>query len=68
MFSVVNQTLNEIEIICVNDGSTDSSPEILSEYAQKDERIKIINKNAGLGAARNTGMKYANFLGNILDL
>lgn len=58
--SVVNQTLNEIEIICVNDGSTDSSPEILSEYAQKDERIKIINKkNAGLGAARNTGMKYA---------
>jgi Glycosyltransferases involved in cell wall biogenesis len=57
--SVVNQTLREIEIICVNDGSTDKSPQILEEYAQKDNRIKIINKkNAGLGAARNTGMEY----------
>ena len=57
--SVVNQTLKEIEIICVNDGSTDDSQKILNEYAQQDKRIKIINKeNAGLGAARNTGMKY----------
>ncbi len=55
--SLVNQTLNEIEIICVNDGSTDGSSAILDEYASKDDRIKIINKeNAGLGAARNTGM------------
>lgn len=58
--SIVNQTLKEIEIICVNDGSTDGSQDILYEYAQKDKRIKLINKkNAGLGAARNTGMKYA---------
>ena len=58
--SVVNQTLKEIEIICVNDGSTDDSSKILGEYAEKDKRIIIINKiNAGLGAARNTGMEYA---------
>ncbi len=58
--SIVNQTLKEIEIICVNDGSTDNSPQILEEYAKKDKRIKIINKkNAGLGAARNTGMEHA---------
>ena len=57
--SVINQSLKEIEIICVNDGSTDNSPKILNEYAQNDSRIQIINKkNAGLGAARNTGMKY----------
>lgn len=59
--SLINQTLKDIEIICVNDGSTDNSLKILEEYAKKDKRIKIINKkNAGLGAARNTGMKYAN--------
>ena len=59
--SIINQTLEEIEIICVNDGSTDNSLQILEEYAQKDKRIKIINKkNAGLGAARNTGMEYVN--------
>ena len=58
--SVINQTLSDIEIICVNDGSTDGSPEILQHYAAQDERIKIINqKNAGLGAARNVGIKNA---------
>ena len=58
--SVVNQTLKEIEIICVNDGSTDNSPQILEEYAQKDKRIKVIDiENSGPGAARNTGMEYA---------
>ena len=58
--SVVNQTLKEIEIICVNDGSTNHSPQILEEYAKKDERIKVVHKkNAGLGAARNTGIGYA---------
>ena len=41
--SVVNQTLKDIEIICVNDGSTDNSLQILEEYASQDSRIKIIN-------------------------
>lgn len=60
MESVINQTLDEIEIICVNDGSADGSQRILEEYSDKDKRIKIINKkNAGLGAARNTGLEYA---------
>ena len=39
--SVINQTLNEIEIICINDGSTDNSLKIIKEYAKKDNRIKI---------------------------
>ena len=39
--SVINQTINDIEIICVNDGSTDGSLEILNEYEQKDSRINI---------------------------
>jgi len=58
--SVINQTLKDIEIICVNDGSTDNSPQILEEYAKKDARIKVINQqNAGQGAARNNGLKVA---------
>lgn len=58
--SLVNQTLKEIEIICVNDGSTDNSLAILNEYAAKDNRFKIIDqKNAGVGAARNTGIAHA---------
>ena len=58
--SIINQTLKELEIICVNDGSTDNSLAILKEYAQKDKRIKIINKmNEGLGAARKTGLDHA---------
>lgn len=58
--SAVNQTLKEIEIICVNDGSTDSSPEILEEYAAKDPRVKIINKeNSGYGASMNRGLQMA---------
>ena len=57
--SVINQTLDDIEIICVNDGSTDSSPDILEEYSRKDSRIRIISQeNMGLSGARNTGMKY----------
>ena len=57
--SVVNQTLKDIAIICVNDGSTDSSLEILKEYAKNDSRIHIVDKiNGGLGAARNSGIKY----------
>ena len=55
--SIINQTYKDIEIICINDGSTDNSLEILKEYAQKDNRIKIINKqNGGLSSARNAGL------------
>lgn len=58
--SAVNQTLEDIEIICVNDGSTDSSPDILQEYAAKDSRIKVINKeNSGYGASMNQGLQIA---------
>lgn len=58
--SAVNQTLKDIEIICVNDGSTDGSLAILKEYAQADTRVKIIDKdNAGYGHAMNIGMDMA---------
>jgi glycosyltransferase involved in cell wall biosynthesis len=58
--SVLNQSLQDFEIILVNDGSTDSSPEICDEYAQKDERISVIHKkNARVAAARNDGIKAA---------
>ena len=58
--SVISQTLEDIEIICINDGSTDKSLEILKEYSKKDERITIINqKNFGPGIARNEGIKVA---------
>ena len=56
--SLVNQTLKEIEIICVNDGSPDDSANIVQEYQKKDNRIILINqKNKGVAEARNTGMK-----------
>ena len=58
--SVLNQTLKNIEIICINDGSTDDSLEILNEYANNDNRIKVISKsNEGQGIARNVGIKEA---------
>ncbi|MBR3605855.1 MAG: glycosyltransferase family 2 protein, partial [Candidatus Gastranaerophilales bacterium] len=58
--SLLKQTYENIEIICVNDGSTDNSLKILEEYAQKDERIKIINqKNQGLACSRNNALKIA---------
>lgn len=59
--SVVNQSLKEIEIICVNDGSTDNSMQILEEYKRRDYRIQLITqKNKGLSGARNTGASIAN--------
>ena len=58
--SLVNQTLQDFGIICINNGSTDGSLNILKEYAQKDKRIKIINQeNKGLSAARNCGIEVA---------
>lgn len=58
--SLIHQTLEEIEIVCVNDGSTDSSPHILSEYAGKDSRIRIISQeNKGYGRAMNQGIDVA---------
>lgn len=57
MESVVNQTLSDIEIICIDDGSTDNSGKILDDYAQKDNRIKVIHKeNGGYGKAMNVGL------------
>ena len=58
--TVVNQTVRDIEIICVNDGSTDSSLSILNEYAEKDQRFRVLSqKNQGAGAARNAGLEVA---------
>ena len=58
--SVVNQALKDIEIICVDDGSTDSSPEILREYAAKDSRVKVFSQEkSNSGAARNNGLLHA---------
>lgn len=58
--SVVNQTLKDLEIICVDDGSTDGSPAILAEYAAKDPRVKVIaREKSNAGAARNAGMAVA---------
>lgn len=56
--SVLKQTLHEIEIICVNDGSPDNSLSILREYENKDERVKVIDfpENRGVSAARNAGL------------
>lgn len=58
--SVINQTLQDIEIIIVNDGSKDNSQEIIEEYAKKDKRIKyFVQENAGLGATRNKGIELS---------
>ena len=66
--SIINQSLNDIEIICINDGSTDNSLKILQDYEKRDNRIRVINqKNSGLGATRNVGLslsegKYVYFM------
>ena len=58
--SLLRQTLKEIQIILVDDGSTDSSGKICDEYAKKDKRILVIHKkNGGLADARNNGMKVS---------
>jgi len=60
--SILSQTLKDIEIICINDASTDSSLDILKAFSKKDSRIKIINndKNSGPGYSRNLGIELAN--------
>lgn len=58
--STINQTLKEIEVILVDDGSTNNSGDVCEEYSKKDKRIKVIHKkNGGLSAARNTGYENA---------
>ena len=56
--SVLNQTCQDFELILVNDGSSDLSPKICDDYAQKDSRVKVIHKeNCGVSSARNTGLE-----------
>ncbi len=60
MESVLNQSLKDIEIICVDDGSTDSSGQILDNYAKEDDRVKVVHqKNQGQGIARNNAIQLA---------
>ena len=59
--SIIHQTYSNLEIICVNDGATDNSADILDEYASRDARIKVIHQeNAGVSVARNRGLDAAN--------
>ncbi|MCC8098465.1 MAG: glycosyltransferase [Clostridiales bacterium] len=58
--SVLNQSLRDIEVICVDDGSTDESPAFLQEYAKKDSRVQLLRQeNLHAGVARNAGMAVA---------
>ena len=58
--SILAQTLRDIEVILVDDGSTDNSPAICDSYKSRDERIKVIHQqNKGLSAARNAGIRIA---------
>ena len=58
--SILQQTYSNFEIICVDDGSTDSSLSICQQYSEKDSRIKVIHKdNAGVSSARNRGVAFA---------
>jgi len=60
MQSLLNQSLNDIEIIMVDDGSPDGCPAMCDEYARKDNRVKVVHKeNGGLGYARNSGLEVA---------
>ena len=64
--SAINQTESDIEIILVDDGSTDGSSNICDQYLKMDNRIKVIHKkNGGLSSARNAGTKEASYNGLI---
>ncbi|WP_162008611.1 FkbM family methyltransferase [Thermochromatium tepidum] len=57
--SIITQDFTDLEILCVNDGSTDESPAILAEYAQRDPRIRIVHQtNRGLASTRNTALDH----------
>ena len=61
--NLAKQTLKDIEIICVDDGSTDGSLGIIKDFMKKDGRVRVVSqKNGGLSAARNTGIKNTNTL------
>ncbi len=58
--SILEQTYTDLELIIIDDGSTDSSPKIVKQYAQMDQRVRIISQeNSGVSAARNTGIDAA---------
>lgn len=58
--SVVNQTYRDLEILLINDGSTDSCPQICDEWAKNDNRVRVIHKeNGGVSSARNVGLREA---------
>ena len=60
MDSLLNQTLKDIEIICIDDGSTDNSLSILRRYEEMDSRVRVYTQNnKGAGAARNKGIELA---------
>lgn len=60
VFSIINQTYKELEILLIDDGSKDNSGILCDEWAEKDNRIRVIHKeNGGLSSARNTGIDYA---------
>ena len=59
--SILNQTYKDLQIIVVNDGSTDNTEAIVGEIADKDSRVQLINKeNGGVSSARNVGLEYVN--------
>lgn len=58
--SLLAQTFQDFEVICVNDGSTDLSESIINEYAERDSRVKTVNQaNGGVASARNAGIENA---------